>query len=658
MNKKKVLIGVSSVFVIALLITTLILTLGSDNDNVVYQTEPEEKEVNQVGGFLTLMLETGPGTGEYQESTSGSWPGDDYIFNKNMSACENGGELSWDSSTNSVKLLANSSDACYIYFDKRVTLADVCSTDENLSECIINYYNATGDMDNGLYYHDADLANGAEDYSYRYAGANPNNYVCFGDDCSNEDNLYRIIGVFGSEVKLIKNTSIGYYVWDESNNTNWNATRKPSIYTTLDDTYYNSLEESWQNKIATNSWEVGGATYANVYSSPVQTVYNYEVGAYQNGYEDTMKIGLMYVSDYGYAASRNYWAAALTCYNNAINSNWMYLDSTEWTISRFSDSHVFTFSSGCLTEMGDYTFSLFPVSVRPVFYLKENVTYVSGDGSKENPIQIDYKQTLADYVISQYTGTDGDNGLYYHDSDLANGAGDNSYRYAGANPNNYVCFGSNASTCPSDNLYRIMGVFGNEVKLIKNTSYGNYAWESDYSGQGNTWDATIKPDIRNTLNSTFLGTISSTWQNKIATHAYKVGGMAQDNSYTAKQYYNTEVGNGSSSTTDSMKIGLMYVSDYGYAASPDYWATALYNYSGEAYNSDWMYLGDYEWTISRSSSLSTNAFTVYSSGSVVGLYDFYNFVHDTRAVRPVFYLNSNVTYVSGSGTSSDPIRIN
>ena len=39
--------------------------------------------------------------------------------------------------------------------------------------------------------------------------------------------------------------------------------------------------------------------------------------------------------------------------------------------------------------------------------------------------------TLAEYVLSQYTGTQGDNGLYYHDSILANGAGDNSYRYAG-----------------------------------------------------------------------------------------------------------------------------------------------------------------------------------------------------------------------------------
>ena len=46
----------------------------------------------------------------------------------------------------------------------------------------------------------------AEDYSYRYAGANPNNYVCFGSDeetCSNDD-LYRIIGVFNGKVKLIK----------------------------------------------------------------------------------------------------------------------------------------------------------------------------------------------------------------------------------------------------------------------------------------------------------------------------------------------------------------------------------------------------------------------------------------------------------------------
>ena len=35
------------------------------------------------------------------------------------------------------------------------------------------------------------------------------------------------------------------------------------------------------------------------------------------------------------------------------------------------------------------------------------------------------------------------------------------------NVKNFVCFGSEASTCPTENLYRIIGVFNNQVKLIK-----------------------------------------------------------------------------------------------------------------------------------------------------------------------------------------------
>ena len=94
-----------------------------------------------------------------------------------------------------------------------------------------------------------------------------------------------------------------------------------------------------------------------------------------------------------------------------------------------------------------------------------NKTFKAGVAVKAYDREKD--QTLAEYVISQYTGTQGENGIYYHNSTLANGAGDNSYRYAGANPNNYVCFGSDTSPCPEDNLYRIIGVFDNQVKLIK-----------------------------------------------------------------------------------------------------------------------------------------------------------------------------------------------
>ena len=84
---------------------------------------------------------------------------------------------------------------------------------------------------------------------------------------------------------------------------------------------------------------------------------------------------------------------------------------------------------------------------------------------------------LADYIMNTVYQDDGVNGLYYHDgqgsyTNADQEAGDNSYRYAGADPNNYVCFGSNAEVCPEDNLYRIIGVFDGQVKLIKN-DYAN-----------------------------------------------------------------------------------------------------------------------------------------------------------------------------------------
>ncbi len=260
--------------------------------------------------------------------------------------------------------------------------------------------------------------------------------------------------------------------------------------------------------------------------------------------------------------------------------------------------------------------------------------------------------TLADYIINEVYTTDGDNGLYYHDADLANGAGDNSYRFSGANPNNYVCFGTDEVSCPEDNLYRIIGVFNGQVKLIKATSYGSYAWEQDYSTQGNTWNESTKPDIYTTLNTTYYNTLGSEWQSKIATHSWKVGGMASDTSATAKDYYDTEVGTGQSGYEETMKIGLMYVSDYGYGASEEYWTTELNNYEPTV-DSNWMYLGAYEWLISRSSGNTFIAFRVGDTGYVNN-----RLVNSTYAVRPSFYLESDVTYASGSGSMTDPLKIN
>ena len=375
-------------------------------------------------------------------------------------------------------------------------------------------------------------------------------------------------------------------------------------------------------------------------------------------------------------------------------------------------------------------------------------------------------KTLSDCVISQYTGTQGDNALYYHNSTLTNGAGDNSYRYAGGdyvlteagkatgatmmigynnsvttalidfycngtkqyvgyasscstshyylikgdttqyqtynealnasvekgyltkdNVKNFVCFGSDATTCPTENLYRIIGVFNNHVKLIKYDyakssllgTDGDFSQEytSNYfSGeQGespssnslyywnnagtNTWSASKLNTVN--LNTNFTTNIGTAWANKIATTTWKVGGGTYANLRDAvpKTAYQYEVGSSASTTTYDAKIGLMYVSDYYYSASPSAWTLVGYNSDytksyASAKGENWLYGGGWDWTISRYSVTSDYAFYVNRNGLV----NHSNVFNLNYGVRPSFSLLSSTTYVSGSGSMSDPVRIN
>ncbi len=268
-----------------------------------------------------------------------------------------------------------------------------------------------------------------------------------------------------------------------------------------------------------------------------------------------------------------------------------------------------------------------------------------------------YVPTLVEYVKSQYTGTQGENGLYYHDSTLANGAGDNSYRYAGASDsvNNYICLGSDTTTCPDANLFRIIGVFGDKTKVIRAKSVGNQKW---HTSESNTWSSSSLNAYLNGTYLTSLGTIAE----KIATTTWKVGGCSWSNIKTSvpKIVYKNEVGSSASTTTVDKKIGLMYISDYYYSASPSAWTLVGYNKSdatkdySAAKTINWLYLGSKEWTISRVSDETFSAFIVDGSGHVFS----YNVNFSDFAVRPSFNLDSTVTYVSGDGTKSNPIRIN
>ena len=301
-------------------------------------------------------------------------------------------------------------------------------------------------------------------------------------------------------------------------------------------------------------------------------------------------------------------------------------------------------------------------------------------------------------TVLETLGTKGDSsltGLYHHDANLTNGAEDNSYRFAGADPNNYVCFGSDETTCPNENLYRIIGVIDGKVKLISadgatrdmlgtnegyaktyQEAYRNYS--SYYKGNGdlakigvyywnktndNTWSTSTTNTIN--LNKNFLAYLdgkNAKWKTMIVDTKWYVGGMTEANGYgsNAKTAYTYEVGaNKVATTTVNAKIGLMYVSEYYYAASKDYWILPGwdFNYAKDyrkSTNDNWLYTGLNEWTISRSSGGSDAAFGVGDVG---------NLGRDTivrsggSAVRPSFSLSSSIKFTSGEGTAVNPIRI-
>ena len=302
-------------------------------------------------------------------------------------------------------------------------------------------------------------------------------------------------------------------------------------------------------------------------------------------------------------------------------------------------------------------------------------------------------KTFANCLTTElYTG-DGANDLYYHDGAGTYGsqeAGDNSYRYSGANPNNYVCFGSTESPCPAENLYRIIGVFdddkdGNyQIKLIKadyttsdmlgtngrdyagaysystsnykgsmdTSTIAGYRWNYDTSVStygSNNWKTSEFNTIN--LNTNYWNYLGTTWQNLIVETTWHLGAMASYNN-TSKEFYDGERNNdgyGSNPTTYTDEIGLMYPSDYGYAASPDAWTTDLWYYSSP---NNWLYMGLYEWTITPRSSYSDDVFHLSVSGRLNN-----NYANRGYSARPVFYLESNVALQGGNGTSSDPYRL-
>ena len=382
--------------VFLLLIGVVLVYIGvaigktSNNEDII--KDDTEASVIKHENSLSMMLETEANSGNYEMTTRSEWPTEGYVFNTELSKCENGGELSWDNEKKVVLMSGNVSDKCYVYFDVYVA--------PTLADYVISQYNGV-QGNNHIYYHDANLTNGAGDNSYRYAGANPNNFVCFGNDKTQcpENNLYRMIGVIDNKVKLVKSIfatkeefgtdgaynktvdGIDYYSFYYLNgnmeliDTNLNVNFK---------NYIENINSKWIDYINSEKFKYinDGMEYWYSYNkNVVKKIEQFSTISYL--------FGIMQASDYVFSASSNYWAENVTSNNSDSYLN----------ISK-SNEYLFGFLTDGLStymplERLDKAINMDEsvsgpeeifLPTRPAFYLNSGVTYKSGSGTKNDPI--------------------------------------------------------------------------------------------------------------------------------------------------------------------------------------------------------------------------------------------------------------------------------
>ena len=303
------------------------------------------------------------------------------------------------------------------------------------------------------------------------------------------------------------------------------------------------------------------------------------------------------------------------------------------------------------------------------------------DGTKENAevkeiTKPTYGMKATEYITNllEYDGE----GLKIDNTSEAN------IRYYGSDPNNYVSF--------NNELWRIIGVFGNNVKLVRSETLGKLSWDSSEpmkvnGGRGvNEWS---QSDLKNYLNTMYYGgdttitcygsayngtttcptgTIDETSKSLIDNHTWNTGALNYHKySHDPVEFYKAERGttNGKICSRREMcndtvtrttewtgYVGLPYVTDWAYASSESVCET---NMQKICKNNNWMHYGSKEsdatWYLSPNANTSYACYVSYISGA--GGY-FFDYASLAYAFFPAIYLKSNVLIESGNGSESNP----
>ena len=269
---------------------------------------------------------------------------------------------------------------------------------------------------------------------------------------------------------------------------------------------------------------------------------------------------------------------------------------------------------------------------------------------------------------------------------------DQNIRYYGSNPDNYVSF--------NNELWRIIGVFGNNVKLVRSEKLGELSWDSSESSINSGWGVNewSQADLKNYLNTMYYGgtsvtcytgknnqtkicptgTIDETSKGLIDYYTWNTGAPNYNKLYNSTtelfdtvEFYNAERGsvNGKicssgtgcndtveRTTTWTGYVGLPYITDYAYASSESDCNTKIDQSSSyKCKNNNWMFKPNKGyWTLSPRA-FTSNAHNVWRVRGDGGAGS--DFASLPNAVFPAIYLKSNILIESGKGTSSNPYML-
>ena len=338
------------------------------------------------------------------------------------------------------------------------------------------------------------------------------------------------------------------------------------------------------------------------------------------------------------------------------------------------------------------------------------------------PVQ---KTTLAEYITNLYTNasknTVTNNSITYNYASSESLMNDRlggtttsldggNIRYYGASPNNYIyfnCSDYNNQTSDTCELWRIIGVFDNKVKIMRNENIGKYSWDTSASninsGKGiNEWSQAklmklLNPDHKSesvggslyynsksgtcyngqsntttTCDFTSSGIKNDETRNKIAEVTWNLGSSKGSYPNTA---YISERGTSvlpnpsdgiTRTTTWIGKVALPYPSDYLFAADFNKcaWPSNYNNQNNaECYKNDWMYpifenmddnYNKRTWLLSpRNLSSSPSICWGIIDGELNNCIDCGVAAMTSSAVIPTLFLNPDETIIEGTNGSID-----